>query len=142
MPNSAILDSISSAWSDETAAGKKLLDLSCGGGHTSVMLAQLGFQVVATDYGVPRPMSNGIARVGGVDLNCFLPFQSASFDGVDLVEVIEHIENQPQLVREINRVLKPGGMLLVSTPNVLNVMSDCDFCLPVSCAVVCGRCTT
>jgi 2-polyprenyl-3-methyl-5-hydroxy-6-metoxy-1,4-benzoquinol methylase len=117
----------SSAWSDETAAGKKLLDLSCGGGHTSVMLAKLGFQVVATDYGVPRPMSNGIARVGGVDLNCFLPFQSVSFDGVDLVEVIEHIENQPQLVREINRVLKPGGTLLVSTPNVLNVTSRLRF---------------
>jgi 2-polyprenyl-3-methyl-5-hydroxy-6-metoxy-1,4-benzoquinol methylase len=127
MPNSAILDSISSAWSDEMAAGKKLLDLSCGGGRTSERLAQLGFQVVATDYGVPGPISNGIARVGGVDLNCFLPFQSARFDGVDLVEVIEHIENQPQLVREINRVLKPGGMLLVSTPNVLNMMSRLRF---------------
>jgi SAM-dependent methyltransferase len=127
MPNSAVLDSISSAWSDETATGKRLLDLSCGGGDTSVMLAKLGFQVVATDYDVPRPMSNGIARVGGVDLNCFLPFQSASFDAVDLVEVIEHIENQPQLVREINRVLKPGGTLLVSTPNVLNVMSRFRF---------------
>jgi SAM-dependent methyltransferase len=127
MPNSAIVDSISSAWSDETAAGKKLLDLSCGGGDTSVMLAKLGFQVVATDYGVPRPMANGIARVRGGDLNCFLPFQSASFDGVDLVEVIEHIENQPQLVREINGVLKPGETLLVNTPNVLNVMSRLRF---------------
>jgi SAM-dependent methyltransferase len=127
MPNSAILHSISSAWSGEASAGKRLLDLSCGGGHTSEMLAQLGFQVIATDYGVPRPMSNGIARVADVDLNCFLPFQSASFDGVDLIEVIEHIENQPQLVREINRVLKPGGTLLVSTPNVLNVMSRVRF---------------
>jgi 2-polyprenyl-3-methyl-5-hydroxy-6-metoxy-1,4-benzoquinol methylase len=78
------------------------------------MLAQLGFQVVATDYGVPRPISNGFARVS--ISTCFLPFRSASFDGVDLAEVIEHIENQPQLGREINRVLKPGGMLLVSTP--------------------------
>jgi SAM-dependent methyltransferase len=127
MPNSAILDSISAAWSDQAAAGKKLLDLSCGGGHTSELLAQMGFQVIATNYGVPRPMSNGIARVGDVDLNCFLPFQSASFDGVDLVEVIEHIENQPQLVREINRVLKPGGTLLVTTPNILNVMSRVRF---------------
>jgi len=127
MPNSAILESISSAWSDEAEPGKRLLDLSSGGGRTSERLARLGFQVVATDYGVPGPMANGIARVGGVDLNRFLPFQSASFDAVDLVEVIEHIENQPQLVREINRVLKPGGVLLVSTPNVLNVMSRMRF---------------
>jgi 2-polyprenyl-3-methyl-5-hydroxy-6-metoxy-1,4-benzoquinol methylase len=50
MPNSAILDSISFAWFDEAAAGKNCWILSCGGGHTSEMLAQLGFQVVATDY--------------------------------------------------------------------------------------------
>ena len=55
----------------------------------------------------------------GVDLNAFLPFRTASFDAVDLVEVIEHIENQPQLIRELARVLKPGGVALISTPNML-----------------------
>ena len=123
MPNSAILQAVSAAWSRETAAGKKLLDLSCGNGATAETLARFGYQVVATDYGMPRSRSNGIGRVGGVDLNCFLPFRAASFDAVDIVEVIEHVENQPQLVREINRVVKPGGVLLVSTPNVLNLMS-------------------
>lgn len=127
MPNSAILQAVSAAWSGETAAGKKMLDLSCGNGATSETLARFGYQVVATDYGAPRSLSNGIGRVGGVDLNCFLPFQAASFDAVDIVEVIEHVENQPQLVREINRVLKPGGVLLVSTPNILNLMSRVRF---------------
>ena len=41
--------------------------------------------------------------------------------------MIEHIENQTQLVREINGVLKPGETLLVNTPNVLNVMSRLRF---------------
>src|SRR5262245_29041512 len=126
MPNTAILDSVTAAWSAEKAAGKSLLDLSSGDGDTSEMLARLGYRVVATDYGPQRPMA-GVTRVGGVDLNAFLPFRSASFDGVDLVEVIEHIENQAQLIREIARVLKPNGIVLISTPNILNAMSRVRF---------------
>lgn len=118
---------MSAAWANESPQGKTVLDLSCGGGDTAVMLAQLGFRVVATDYAPPPPMLNGVARVGGVDLNAFLPFQSASFDAVDLVEVIEHIENQPQLIREVARVLKPKGVVLISTPNILNLMSRLRF---------------
>ena len=72
---------------DQRAApGKKVLDLSCGSGVTSETLAKLGFRVTAADYSSPPPMSDGGARVGGVDLNSFLPFRSATFDGVDLVE--------------------------------------------------------
>ena len=126
MPNTTIFDSVSAAWAAERATGKKILDLSSGGGDTSRMLARLGYRVVATDYGPPAAL-NGVARVAGVDLNSFLPFQSASFDGVDLVEVIEHIENQPQLIREIGRVLKPGGVVLISMPNILNMMSRVRF---------------
>jgi len=126
MPNTGIFDSVAAAWSAETAAGKTLLDLSSGDGDTSEMLARQGYRVVATDYGLLRPM-HGVTRVAGVDLNSFLPFRSASFDAVDLVEVIEHIENQPQLIREIARVLRPNGLALISTPNVLNAMSRVRF---------------
>ena len=104
-----------------------MLDLSAGWGHSSEMLAKLGYRVVTTEYGLPRPMSAGILRVGGVNLNHFLPFRSGTFDAVNIVEVIEHIENQPQLIREIGRVLKPGGTFLISTPNVLNLMSRMRF---------------
>ena len=126
MPNNSIFDSVSTAWSSEDAHGKRVLDLSCGSGRTAAMLAKLGYQVIATDYGAP-PALAGDRRVGGVDLNAYLPFRSASFDGVDLVEVIEHIENQPQLIREIARVLKPNGVVLISTPNILNMMSRVRF---------------
>ena len=127
MPNPHILRSVKEAWGIENLQGKSLLDLSCGGGHTSQMLAQYGSSVVATDYGIPPPMGDGIRRVGGVDLNARLPFRSGRFDGVNLVEVIEHIENQPQLIREISRVLKVGGVALITTPNVLNVLSRLRF---------------
>jgi SAM-dependent methyltransferase len=126
MSNNSIFDSVSAAWSNEDARGKKILDLSCGEGDSAAMLGKLGYYVVATDYCAP-PALAGDRRVAGVDLNAPLPFRSASFDAVDLVEVIEHIENQPQLIREIARVLKPNGVVLISTPNILNMMSRVRF---------------
>jgi SAM-dependent methyltransferase len=127
MPNRFILRSVNEAWSRESGRGKRILDLSCGGGATARALASQGFSVVATDYTPPPPMEDSIRRVGGVDLNEPLPFRICSFDGVNLTEVIEHIEHQAQLIREIGRVLKAGGVVVISTPNVLNVFSRLRF---------------
>ncbi|HEY7217083.1 MAG TPA: methyltransferase domain-containing protein [Candidatus Binatia bacterium] len=127
MANSAILTAVRAVWSGQLGASRKMLDLSCGDGETARLLANLGYSVVATDYCAPPLLPPGIDRVAGVDLNRYLPFRADAFDAVDLVEVIEHIENQPQLIREIARVLRPGGALLISTPNILNVFSRLRF---------------
>lgn len=51
------------------------------------------------------------------DLNHILKFGDKQFDVVTCLEVVEHIENPRQLIREIFRVLNPGGLLVLSTPN-------------------------
>lgn len=127
MPNPFILRSVDEAWSVEIGKVRTVLDLSCGGGETARMLAGKDFSVVATEYTSPPFMGEHVLRVGGVDMNDFLPFKSDTFDGVNLSEVIEHIEHQPQLIREIGRVLKKGGVAVISTPNVLNVLSRLRF---------------
>lgn len=127
MPNPFILRAVTDAWSGEIGQAGRVADISCGGGETSRMLAQEGFSVVATEYVYPPFVSERVARVGGVDLNEYLPFKSASFDGVNLVEIIEHIEHQAQLIREIARVLRKGGVAVISTPNVLNMFSRVRF---------------
>jgi SAM-dependent methyltransferase len=127
MPNPYIKAALLRLWSQENAEDKVALDLSCGGGDTSRLLSSHGFRVVATEYFAPPYLGESILRVGGVDLNNQLPFKEKSFDAVNLVEVIEHIENQAQLVREMGRVLKEGGVAVVSTPNVLNVFSRVRF---------------
>jgi SAM-dependent methyltransferase len=122
-----IAEAVRCAWRDEARSGRNVLDLSVGSGETARMLAELGFNTVATEYSTLPFIAENVPRVAGVNLNYPLPFKSAKLDGVNLTEVIEHIENQAQLVREIARVLKPGGVAVISTPNVLNVASRVRF---------------
>src|SRR5882724_10451494 len=127
MPDDGILRALAEAWSRDGSRGKRLLDLSCGAGTTARMLASYGAFVVATDYGPTGCSGDNIRYVGGVDLNDPLPFKNACFDGINLTEVIEHIEHQAQLIREMSRVVKEEGVVVISTPNVLNVLSRLRF---------------
>src|SRR4051812_43709604 len=124
---SRILNGVTAAWADESGNKKRVLDMSVAGGETSKMLAAKQFRPIATEYGRLEFLGNDIWSVGGVNLNLPLPFKSSTVDGVNLTEVIEHIENQAQLVREISRVLKVGGIVVISTPNILNVASRLRF---------------
>ena len=125
MASNYIGDAVKRAWAAEHSG--KLLDLSCGGGDTAKMLAGLGFSIVATEYSGLPFLGENVERVVGIDLNFPLPFKSSVMDGVNLTEVIEHIENQAQLIREMARVLKAGGVVVISTPNVLNIASRLRF---------------
>lgn len=67
-------------------------------------------------------------KVDIVDLNTEkLPYADSSFDLVTCTEVIEHIEHYRESLREMYRVLKPGGVLVVTTPNILNLKSRLRF---------------
>ena len=62
-----------------------------------------------------------ISKCGRGDLSGTLPYADAEFDYVVCLEGLEHIENPHQAIREFARLLSPGGHLIVSTPNILNV---------------------
>jgi SAM-dependent methyltransferase len=63
----------------------------------------------------------------GVDITGPFPYKDGSFDLVIAVEVTEHIQDHENFFREINRILKPGGKLYVSTPNILSMKSRFRF---------------
>lgn len=63
-------------------------------------------------------------RVDVANLNLDpLPYPDASFDLITCTEVIEHLEHYRSALREMHRVLRPGGVCIISTPNVLNLRS-------------------
>ncbi|NQT32163.1 MAG: class I SAM-dependent methyltransferase [Candidatus Omnitrophica bacterium] len=104
------------------APGKKgaLLDAGAGQGFLSEKLQAAGFSVYATDLDLGKFKVPSI-ECRKADLNEDLPFQDSFFDHVICVETIEHLENPHHLIREFRRVLKPGGDLVIATPNILNI---------------------
>jgi SAM-dependent methyltransferase len=67
-------------------------------------------------------------KIDIVDLNREpLPFADNRFALVTCIETIEHLENYRQVIREIYRVLQPGGVAVISTPNILNLRSRLRF---------------
>ncbi|AEG02590.1 class I SAM-dependent methyltransferase [Methylomonas methanica] len=93
-----------------------------GRGGLSWVLANAGFQVSSIDLHPGHFKIPGMACTFA-DLNAPLSFDSNSFDRVIAIEVIEHLENPWLFFREALRVLKPGGDLIFSTPNVESLPS-------------------
>ncbi len=104
------------------AGHRRVLDLPCGTGALTQMLLDGGVEAVSADL---DPTSFVVPRHSCVraDLNARLPFEDGEFDAMACIEGIEHIENPHLLAREANRILRMGGRVYVSTPNVLSLRS-------------------
>ena len=106
-------------------AGLDVLDVACGEGYGSALLARSARSVVGVDISgeaIAHARAE-YAAVGNVRFEAAsvatLPFADASFDAVVSFETIEHVDGalQEQMLRELRRVLKPGGFLVISSPN-------------------------
>ncbi len=104
------------------------LDIGAGhGGLIKRVKAALKVQSSVCDY-TDTLMKLPSQKVDIANLNNEpLPYADASFDVVTATEVIEHLEDYRQVLREIYRVLKPGGVCILSTPNILNLNSRLRF---------------
>ncbi len=98
----------------------RLLDIPAGEGALAARLADAGFQVRACDL-YPEIFLPPLIEIRAGDLSGTLPYGNAEFDCVACIEGLEHIENPHQAIREFSRVLAPGGHLVVSVPNILNI---------------------
>jgi SAM-dependent methyltransferase len=97
-----------------------VLEAGCGEGYGAALIAEHAARVVALDYDEPTAVhaARAYPRLDVVRGNlASLPLRTASADVVANLQVIEHLWDQAGFLRECARVLRPGGRLLVTTPN-------------------------
>lgn len=98
----------------------KLLDIGCGGGRYLYRMQRHGWQVEGIDFDAQatRRVSEryGIKTYTGDLLAASLP--EASFDAITMSHAIEHLVDPAAILRECLRILKPGGKLILVTPNI------------------------
>jgi ubiquinone/menaquinone biosynthesis C-methylase UbiE len=107
------------------AAGKRVLDVACGEGYGSALLARGAAHVTGVDVS-PEAIAHAKAAYADrrnlelITASCTsLPLHDASVDVAVTFETIEHIAEQEQFLDELARVLKPEGLLVLSCPNKL-----------------------
>lgn len=112
----------------QVSSYRRHLDIGAGRGTLiSRLKSALPLESSACDYTDELMRLEG-QKVDIANLNDSpLPYPDASFDIVTATEVIEHLEHFRRVVREIHRVLKPGGLCVLSTPNILNLNSRLRF---------------
>ncbi|HTZ14806.1 MAG TPA: methyltransferase domain-containing protein [Mycobacterium sp.] len=101
-------------------AGLDVLEAGCGEGYGADLISRVARRVIALDYD-ETTVAHVRAHYPRVEVMhgnlAALPLADASVDVVVNFQVIEHLWDQTQFVRECARVLRPSGLLMVSTPN-------------------------
>ena len=101
--------------------GGRLLDVGCGSGAFLVQMAALGWRAQGID---PDPAAVASAREAGLSVtqgtlaDLDLDEHAGAFDAVTLSHVIEHLHDPAEDLRRVHRLLRPGGLLWIATPNL------------------------
>ena len=112
--------------------GAQVLDLASGSGAMCLRLMHLGFSPVACDAVPDNFRLHGQVPFFAANLNELLPSEMrGGFDCLVATELIEHLENPRHFLRQCFSALRPGGLLLLSTPNVDSPFSKALLSAPV-----------
>jgi ubiquinone/menaquinone biosynthesis C-methylase UbiE len=109
-------------WAADYVEGRRVLDAGCGIGYgAALMLAAGAGSVAGIDLAEDVVAAAAAAAPAGVDFDTgdvrALPYGDDTFDVATCFEVIEHVDDQAATLAELARVLAPGGLLLLSSPN-------------------------
>src|SRR5688572_26501638 len=105
--------------------GDKIVEVGCGDGYYLYILSNLkmGLHLTGVDFdrraleSARQNLKGKSVRLVYGDLMTGLPFANSSFDKVIMSEVLEHLPSDIKGLREIRRILKKGGKLILTVPN-------------------------
>jgi SAM-dependent methyltransferase len=107
-------------------AGGRVLDAPCGGGGLALALRRAGLDAWGADLDEEAQPALS-ERFLLADLNQAWPWPDGYFDAVFSIEGVEHLENRYLFLREAYRILRPGGALVITTPNIVSLRSRVRF---------------
>lgn len=118
-----VTDAVIGMARDRLAGAARILDVGCGANlDYDVALAEMGKRPVCTDFAMSflrlAPKDDRLKLIQSDAMA--LPFAASAFDAVICLETIEHIEHDAIVIAEVARVLRAGGILIVTAPNLWN----------------------
>ncbi|MDH0957202.1 methyltransferase domain-containing protein [Pseudomonas chengduensis] len=127
-------DQIADAISKKVPRGSLILDFGAGEGALSERLFDMGYKIAAADKDAASFKSKNcefhpVNFDQPNEVDAFTLKHANQFDVVLGVEVIEHVQDQWKYVRELMSMAKPGGMVLITTPNTSSWLSRVNFLL-------------
>ena len=121
--SAAVIYDLVAAMLAARGASGMLADVGCGGGHLWRTLAPSFSRCIGLDAIRYADLPEAVEFIPADLDRVPLPLPAQSADVVVAVEVVEHLENPRAFCRELARIAKPGGWVVVTTPNQLNLLS-------------------
>lgn len=129
-----LINLLNDNYSQDVRNKTKVLEVASGNGAISQRMNFLNYDVYCSDLRIEQlqPLSDEGIKIVKLDVSETFPFENETFDAIVAGDIIEHIYDVELFFKECNRILKKGGYLIITTPNLATLQDRVRFLFGVS----------